>query len=230
MEQLGGSRIIARAEGSRIYDADGRELLDGMAGLWCVNVGYGREELARAAYDQMLRAALLQYFLQDGDGARRAARYAAGRSSLAASSLISSSAIPDRKRTTRRCVSARHYWAVDWTAEAQDRHQPLERLSRIHRGGGESRRHEVHARAGRPADSRYRALMQPYWFGEGFGESPSGLRGRAANAHRGADPRRRPGECRRLYRRAVQGAGGVIIPPAGYWPRVEAICRRHGIL
>lgn len=55
MEQLGGSRIITRAEGCRIYDAEGGSLLDGMAGLWCVNVGYGREELARAAYEQMLQ-------------------------------------------------------------------------------------------------------------------------------------------------------------------------------
>src|ERR687890_829646 len=53
MEQLGGSRIIARAEGCYIYDAEGHRLLDGMAGLWCVNVGYGREELARAAYEQL---------------------------------------------------------------------------------------------------------------------------------------------------------------------------------
>jgi len=40
-----GSRIITRAEGVYLYDSDGNRLLDGMAGLWCVNVGYGREEL-----------------------------------------------------------------------------------------------------------------------------------------------------------------------------------------
>jgi len=57
--ELGGSRIITRAEGCTIHDGDGRALLDGMAGLWCVNVGYGREELARVAYDQMLE--LLYY-------------------------------------------------------------------------------------------------------------------------------------------------------------------------
>src|ERR1700754_2288667 len=55
MEQLGGSRIITRAQGCRIYDAEGGALLDGMSGLWCVNVGYGREELARAAYDQLAK-------------------------------------------------------------------------------------------------------------------------------------------------------------------------------
>ena len=45
MRDLGGARIITRAEGSTIYDGDGNGLLDGMAGLWCVQVGYGREEL-----------------------------------------------------------------------------------------------------------------------------------------------------------------------------------------
>ena len=54
MQKLGGSTIITRAQGCHIYDGDGRAILDGMAGLWCVQVGYGREELAQAAYDQMI--------------------------------------------------------------------------------------------------------------------------------------------------------------------------------
>ncbi|MBC7670443.1 MAG: aminotransferase class III-fold pyridoxal phosphate-dependent enzyme, partial [Gemmatimonadaceae bacterium] len=53
-QELGGSRIITRADGVYIHDGDGHQILDGMAGLWCVNVGYGRQELAQAAYDQML--------------------------------------------------------------------------------------------------------------------------------------------------------------------------------
>ena len=51
--ELGGARLITRAQGCTIRDAEGNEILDGMAGLWCVNAGYGREELARAAYEQM---------------------------------------------------------------------------------------------------------------------------------------------------------------------------------
>ena len=53
MRDLGGSTIITRAEGCYIYTGEGQAILDGMAGLWCVNVGYGREELAKVAYDQM---------------------------------------------------------------------------------------------------------------------------------------------------------------------------------
>ena len=48
-----GARVIERAEGVYLHDSEGRKILDGMAGLWCVNVGYGRRELAEAAYRQM---------------------------------------------------------------------------------------------------------------------------------------------------------------------------------
>lgn len=48
----GGPRVIARADGIRIHDRDGREYIDAMAGLWCVNAGYGRTELAKAMADQ----------------------------------------------------------------------------------------------------------------------------------------------------------------------------------
>ena len=47
------SMVVTEADGAWIKDINGNEYLDGMSGLWCVNVGYGREELAKAAYDQM---------------------------------------------------------------------------------------------------------------------------------------------------------------------------------
>jgi len=46
-----GSRIIVRAEGIYLWDSDGHRILDGMAGLWCVNIGYGRNELAQGAME-----------------------------------------------------------------------------------------------------------------------------------------------------------------------------------
>ena len=54
IRDAGGNRIITRAEGCYIHDSDGNKILDAMAGLWCVQVGYGRRELADAAYEQMM--------------------------------------------------------------------------------------------------------------------------------------------------------------------------------
>ncbi|MFT4181590.1 MAG: aminotransferase class III-fold pyridoxal phosphate-dependent enzyme, partial [Rhizobium sp.] len=48
-----GARIIQSGEGVHIFDSNGRKYLDGFAGLWCVNIGYGRKEIAEAAIRQM---------------------------------------------------------------------------------------------------------------------------------------------------------------------------------
>ena len=50
----GGARIITHADRVWIWDAGGNRFLDAMSGLWCVNIGYGRKELAEAAYRQMI--------------------------------------------------------------------------------------------------------------------------------------------------------------------------------
>jgi putrescine aminotransferase len=48
-----GVRIITRGKGIYLWDSEGKKLLDGMAGLWCVQVGYGNRELAQAGYEAL---------------------------------------------------------------------------------------------------------------------------------------------------------------------------------
>lgn len=59
-----GTRILTRGEGVYVWDADGNQLLDAFGGLWCVNVGYGRKELAQAAARQMEQLAYYNSFFQ----------------------------------------------------------------------------------------------------------------------------------------------------------------------
>ena len=54
-EQNGPRRMMVRGSGSTVYDEDGRGYIDAMAGLWCVNIGYGRREIAEALHEQTLR-------------------------------------------------------------------------------------------------------------------------------------------------------------------------------
>ena len=59
-----GARVITRAEGIYLWDSDGNRLLDGMAGLWCVNVGYGRKVLAQTAMRQLEELPYYNTFFQ----------------------------------------------------------------------------------------------------------------------------------------------------------------------
>ncbi|MGN0925462.1 aminotransferase class III-fold pyridoxal phosphate-dependent enzyme, partial [Ectopseudomonas mendocina] len=59
-----GPRIITEAKGVHLWDSEGNKILDGMAGLWCVAVGYGREELVEAAATQMRQLPFYNTFFQ----------------------------------------------------------------------------------------------------------------------------------------------------------------------
>ena len=73
-----GARVIDRGEGIFVWDSEGHKLCDAMSGLWCVNVGYGRRELADAAHQQMMKLPFYKSFFQTTNepAARLAARLA----------------------------------------------------------------------------------------------------------------------------------------------------------
>jgi putrescine aminotransferase len=229
MEQLGGSRIITHAKGCRIRDAEGRELLDGMAGLWCVNVGYGREELARAAYDQLLQLPFYNTFFRTAT--EPVVRLAAKLAQLTGGELrhfFFSNSGSEANDTVFRL--ARHYWDV---AGQPQRKIFISRWNAYHgstvAGASLGGMKFMHAQGGLPIPG-IEHVMQPYPFGDGFGEAPEAFAERAANAIEERILAVGPQNVAAFIGEPVQGAGGVIIPPPGYWSRVEAICRRHGIL
>ncbi len=229
MQDIGGSRIISRADGCTLYDGDGRSILDGMAGLWCVQIGYGREELARAAYEQMLDLPFYNTFFKTASPptimlASKVAELLGENLTHVFFCNSGSEAID----TVVRLV--RYYWQIKGEAErniiiARENSYHGSTLTGVSLGGMKAMRDQ-----GGPLLPGFEHVMQPYLFEEGFGEAPEAFAERAAQAieqrilavgaHRVAAVIGEP----------VQGAGGVIIPPASYWPRVEAICRKYGVL
>ena len=154
MQTLGGSRIITRAEGCYIHDADGNKILDGMAGLWCVNVGYGRAELADVAREQMLQLPFYNTFFRTATVPARAAGGQDRRTHRrqAAARVLQQLGLGGQRH---RPAPGAPLLGPARSAQAQDLHQPLERLSRLDGRGREPWRHE--ARCMRRATCRFRA-------------------------------------------------------------------------
>jgi putrescine aminotransferase len=227
--ELGGSRIITRAEGCVIHDGDGNALLDGMAGLWCVNVGYGREELAQTAYDQMLELPYYNTFFKTATPPTvKLAAKIAEKMGGALTHVFYNSSGSEANDTIFRLV--RHYWKLKGQPQRQ---VFISRWNAYHGStvagvslGGMKRMHEQ----GDLPIAGVEHVMQPYWFGEAFGEEPASFADRAAQAIEDRIVAVGPENVAAFVGEPVQGAGGVIIPPDGYWPKVEAICRKYGIL
>lgn len=227
--EMGGSRIITRAEGSTIHDAEGHAILDGMAGLWCVNVGYGREELAKAAYEQMLELPYYNTFFKTATPPPvKLAAKIAEKMGGALTHVFFNSSGSEANDTVFRLV--RHYWKLK--GEPQ-RTVFISRWNAYHgstvAGVSLGGMKHMHVQGDLPVPG-VEHVMQPYGFGDGFGEDEDAFAARAAQAIEDRIVAVGPENVAAFIGEPVQGAGGVVIPPKGYWPRVEAICRKYGIL
>jgi putrescine aminotransferase len=229
MHEAGGSRIITRAKGCEITDAEGNTLFDAMAGLWCVQVGYGRDELARAAYEQMLELPFYNTFFRTA--AAPTVLLAAKIASLMGADLshvFFNNSGSEAIDTVIRIV--RYYWQIKGQP---GRNVIIARNNGYHGstiGGVSLGGMEPMKRQGGPWAPGFEQIMQPYSFNEGCGEDEQAFAARAANALEERILKVGPENIAAFIGEPVQGAGGVIIPPAGYWPRIEAICRKYGIL
>jgi putrescine aminotransferase len=227
--ELGGSRIITHAQGSTIYDGEGNAILDGMAGLWCVNVGYGRPELVEVATRQMTELPFYNTFFRTAtpppiELATRLAGLMGGK----LQHVFFNNSGSESNDTVFRLV--RTYWALKGEPKRTvfiSRHNAYHGSTVASASlGGMS---FMHVQGGMPIPG-VEHVMQPYPFGEGFGEDPADFASRAAQAIEDRILAIGPENVAAFIGEPVQGAGGVIIPPPGYWQKVEAICRKYGIL
>ena len=229
IENLGGSRIVTHAEGCYIHDGDGNRILDGMAGLWCVNVGYGREELVEVAAEQMRELPYYNTFFKTATPpAVLLAHKIASLTQNRLPHVFFNASGSEANDTIFRLV--RQYWKLKGEPK---RKVFISRWNAYHGStvagvslGGMKAMHPI----GDLPIPGVEHVRQPYWFGEGFGEDPEAFGSACAAAIEERILEVGPENVAAFIGEPVQGAGGVIIPPANYWPQVEAICRKYGIL
>jgi putrescine aminotransferase len=224
-----GSRIITRADNIYLWDSDGHKILDAMSGLWCVNVGYGQQSLVDAATRQMKELPFYNAFFQTATPPAIAlAEVLAEVTPPQFNHVFFSGSGSEGNDTVVRMV--RRYWDVLGQPQRQviiSRHNAYHGSTMAGASlGGMS---GMHAQGGLPIPGIVH-IDQPYWVEHGQGMSPDEFGLKAARwledkiLELGAD------KVAAFIGEPVQGAGGVIIPPATYWPEIQRICDRHGIL
>ena len=222
-----GTHIVRSAKGCTLTFEDGRELLDGLAGLWCVNVGYGREEIAEAVAEQMRAVAFYPSFFNTTTEPtiRLAARLAALAPARLNHSLFSNSG-SEANETALKVI--RGYWKL------RGRREKTKILARTFAYHGVTL--ATTSLTGLPTctdpfDLPLPGFLQvPGPHAYGSGKSPAEYGAWCIEETQRLMAREGAGTIAALFVEPVQGAGGVIVPPDGYLRELRELCRRHEIL
>ena len=224
-----GVRVITRAKGVTLTDSEGNEMLDAMAGLWCVNLGYGRDELAEAAARQMKELPYYNTFFQTTHvPAIALAEKIASLTPYDLNHTFFASSGSEANDTNIRLV--RTYWAEKGQPE---RKAIISRKNAYHGSsvgsaslGGMVPMHE---QGDLPIENIHH-INQPHWYAEGGDMDPEEFGLMRARELEEKIEELGPEKVAAFIGEPIQGAGGVIIPPKSYWPEIQRICDKYGIL
>ncbi len=226
-----GARIIQRADNIYLWDSEGHKILDAMSGLWCVNVGYGQRALIDAATRQLGELPFYNAFFQTATPpAIELAEVLAEVTPAQFQHVFFSGSGSEGNDTVVRMV--RRYWDLLGQPERQviiSRHNAYHGSTMA--GASLGGMGGMHAQGGLPIPGIVH-IEQPHWWEHGrtqglsreaFGRVAAGWLEQkilAIGAHKVAA----------FIGEPVQGAGGVIVPPESYWPEIQRICDKYGVL
>ncbi len=218
--------VVVEGKGAMLRDADGREYIDGLSGLWNVNVGHGRAELAEAASAQMRRIAFASAYIgaTNEPAVRLAEKIVSHAYSNSAAVYFTTAGAESNESSFK---FARYYWKV------KDQPQKTKIISRVHAyhgvtmaamsATGMAAYHKMFG----PLVPGFIQVPPPYAYRWTGNEDP-GIG--AADAVEKAILAEGPETVAAVIAEPVMGAGGVIVPPPTYFPRLREICDRYEIL
>ncbi len=224
-----GPRIITDAKGVYLWDSEGHKILDGMAGLWCVAIGYGRDELADAASKQMRQLPYYNMFFQTAHPpALQLAKVISDVAPEGMSHVFFTGSGSEGNDTVLRLV--RHYWAVKGKPGKK---VIISRINGYHgstvAGASLGGMTYMHEQGDLPIPGIVH-IPQPYWFGEGGDMTPNEFGIWAAEKLEKKILELGVDNVGAFIAEPIQGAGGVIVPPDSYWPKIKEILARYDIL
>lgn len=224
-----GVRIITKGEGSHVWDSDGNRILDAMAGLWCVNVGYGRQELIDAANKQLKILPFYNSFFHTSTPPQiELAKLLSAITPESLNHFFFANSGSEANDTIVRIV--RHFWEVEGKPE---KHVFIGRTLGFHGStlaatslGGMAHMHDF----GKSLIPGFEHIMHPHWYTQGAELTSDEFGIKAAQALEEKILELGAENVAAFIGEPIQGAGGVIDPPTTYWPKIQHICKKYNVL
>ncbi|MGR9278263.1 aminotransferase class III-fold pyridoxal phosphate-dependent enzyme (plasmid) [Rhizobium leguminosarum] len=224
-----GVRVLASAKGATVTDASGKQLIDGFAGLWCVNAGYGHESIVEAAARQMRELPYATaYFGLGSEPAIRLAGELADRAPGDLNHVYFTLGGSDAVDSTIRFI--RYYWNARGRPE-RDQFISVEQgyhgSSTV--GAGLTALPAFHAGFGVPFDWQHK-IPSHYAYRNPAGDNPQAIIDASLAALKSKVEAIGPERVAAFYVEPIQGSGGVLVPPKGWMKAMREFCRAHDIL
>lgn len=224
-------RVISKGKGVYLWDSDGNRIIDGMAGLWCTQVGYGVEELADIASDAIKSLSYYNTFFQTTTPAVAAlSELVASKTPADLNQIFFASSGSEANDTTIKLIN--YYWNL----KGQPQKKAIIARDRAYHGTtigaasltGLPFMHDIFDL---PLPGIHHIGPTPHFFEYGEeGESEEAFAERCAKALEDKIVELGPENVAAFIGEPVMGAGGLMIPPKGYWQKIEAICRKYDVL
>jgi putrescine aminotransferase len=228
-----GARVITRADGVYLWDSEGKKIIDGMSGLWCVQIGYGNKDVAEAGYEALQTLPYYNHFFKTTNP--YTAELAAKLATLLPDGhdrVLFASSGSEANDSALKLI--RYYWNLKKKPQKKIH---LSRELSYHgvtmAAASLSGLTPMHPQFDLPL-AGFEKVPTPYWFGAraaGYGDIGAEefgvlIAGKLEEKilELGAD------NVASFSAEPVQGAGGVIFPPSTYWPQINRICKKYDVL
>ena len=228
-EKEGPPVVMVGGEGVWLVDANGRRYLDGLAGLWCVNVGYGRKELAEAMRDQAETLAYSHAFSSMGSD----------KPAILAERLVANAPVPMSKvffgnsGSDANDTQVKLTWYYNNVRGKPGKKKIISRRRGYHGvtivSGGLTGLPGVHAGFDLPLGF-VRHVTPPHRLWEGYELDDATFVGKLMDELEALIETEGADTIGAMIAEPVMGAGGVIVPPKGYFAALQEILAKHDIL
>jgi adenosylmethionine-8-amino-7-oxononanoate aminotransferase len=224
-----GPLVLTRGEGSRIYDSDGKEYIDAFAGLWNVNVGHGRTELAEAAREQIETLAFAPTFF--GLATPPAIELAAKLAAIYPGPINHFQFTSGGAESNETAIKiARYYWSIQGKGEKVKIVSRMQGYHGIAMGALSATGIPAYWQHFGPRPEGFVHLSAPYAYRNAGELDEAGFVDALVRELEETIEREGAGTIAAMIGEPVQGAGGVVVPPDAYWERVSEVLKANDIL